>query len=126
MDSCVNIALDCGEICPGTKQEFVLLMRRHFLFHRSSSGPTRESESHDLTIVDPMNTTIIEDKKKSGAAPTQLDQLKAFTRVVADTGDFTSMKAYAPEDATTNPSLILKASQKPEYHFLIDKAVADN
>lgn len=73
-----------------------------------------------------MNTTITDDKKKSAATPTQLDQLKAFTRVVADTGDFTSMKAYAPEDATTNPSLILKASQKPEYQFLIDKAVADH
>lgn len=57
--------------------------------------------------------------------PSQLEQLKQYTRVVADTGDFESMKAFAPEDATTNPSLILKAAQKPEYARLIDKAVAD-
>jgi len=56
----------------------------------------------------------------------QLDQLKKFTTVVADTGDFNSMKEYAPQDATTNPSLILKASQMPEYAHLIDKAIADN
>ncbi len=54
-----------------------------------------------------------------------LDQLKQFTTVVADTGDFESMKAYRPQDATTNPSLILQASQKPEYHFLLEKAAAD-
>jgi transaldolase len=56
----------------------------------------------------------------------QLDQLKQFTTVVADTGDFTSLKQYAPQDATTNPSLILKAAQMPEYSFLVDKAIADN
>ena len=54
----------------------------------------------------------------------QLDQLKKFTRVVADTGDFESMRAYQPQDATTNPSLILQAAQKPEYAALVDKAVA--
>ena len=42
-------------------------------------------------------------------ANTALDQLKAFTTVVADTGDFERMKQFAPQDATTNPSLILKA-----------------
>jgi len=57
---------------------------------------------------------------------TQLDQLKQFTVVVADTGDFTSLKQFAPRDATTNPSLILKAAQMPEYQFLVDKAIADN
>ncbi|MBL9114455.1 MAG: transaldolase [Verrucomicrobiaceae bacterium] len=56
---------------------------------------------------------------------TQLDQLKQHTVVVADTGDFESMKAYKPQDATTNPSLILAAAQKPEYRSLVDKAVAD-
>ena len=55
----------------------------------------------------------------------QLEQLKQFTTVVADTGDFQSIKAYAPQDATTNPSLILKAVQKPEYRPLLEKAVAD-
>lgn len=56
----------------------------------------------------------------------QLDQLKKLTKVVADTGDFESMRAYKPQDATTNPSLILAAAQKPEYAALVDKAVADN
>ena len=55
----------------------------------------------------------------------QLDQLKKFTRVVADTGDFATLKEYAPEDATTNPSLILKAATMPEYKHLVDKALAD-
>lgn len=56
----------------------------------------------------------------------QLDQLKKFTTVVADTGDFQSMQAYTPRDATTNPSLILKAVQKPEYQPLLADAVARN
>ena len=56
----------------------------------------------------------------------QLDQLKQFTTVVADTGDFATLKQYAPRDATTNPSLILKAAQMPEYKFLLDQAIGDN
>ena len=56
----------------------------------------------------------------------QLEQLKQDTTVVADTGDFQSIKAYAPQDATTNPSLILKAVQKPEYLPLLQKAVAES
>jgi transaldolase len=55
----------------------------------------------------------------------QLDQLKKLTRVVADTGDFATLAEYAPEDATTNPSLILKAAQLPAYKSLIEKALAD-
>jgi transaldolase len=60
------------------------------------------------------------------AATTQLDQLKQFTKVVADTGDFASMKQYAPQDATTNPSLILKAAGMPDYSWLIDQAIKDS
>ena len=56
---------------------------------------------------------------------TQLDQLKVFTKVVADTGDFVSMKEYAPQDATTNPSLILKAAAMPDYAHLVDQAIKD-
>jgi len=56
----------------------------------------------------------------------QLDQLKKLTKVVADTGDFESMKEFKPQDATTNPSLIFQATQKPEYAYLLDKAIADN
>jgi transaldolase len=55
----------------------------------------------------------------------QLEQLRKFTRVVADTGDFGLMKAYSPEDATTNPSLILKAVQKPEYQGLLQQAITE-
>ena len=62
----------------------------------------------------------------SDAVQTQLDQLKQFTRVVADSGDFGTLKQFAPQDATTNPSLILKAAQMPEYKFILDKAIADN
>ena len=55
----------------------------------------------------------------------QLEQLKRITVVVADTGDFESMKQFQPRDATTNPSLILAAALKPEYGYLVDKAIAD-
>ncbi len=55
---------------------------------------------------------------------TQLDQLKAFTTVVADTGDFKQLAQFKPQDATTNPSLILKAVQKPDYAPLLAETVA--
>ena len=55
----------------------------------------------------------------------QLEALKQFTTVVADTGDFQQIAAYAPQDATTNPSLILKAVQMPAYQPLLAKAVAE-
>lgn len=54
----------------------------------------------------------------------QLDALKQYTTVVADTGDFRQIDAYMPQDATTNPSLILKAVQKPEYRSLLADIVA--
>ncbi len=53
----------------------------------------------------------------------QLDQLKAFTTVVADTGNFLQLAQFAPRDATTNPSLILKAVQSPDYAPLLKEAV---
>ena len=53
----------------------------------------------------------------------QLDALKQWTTVVADTGDFKQLDAFKPQDATTNPSLILKAVQKPEYAPLLQDAV---
>ncbi|MDB5777306.1 MAG: tal [Herbaspirillum sp.] len=56
----------------------------------------------------------------------QLEQLKQFTTIVADTGDFQSMQAYTPRDATTNPSLILKAVQKDAYKPLLERAVRDH
>ncbi|OOE47860.1 transaldolase [Salinivibrio kushneri] len=54
----------------------------------------------------------------------KLDQLRALTTVVADTGDIEAIKKYQPQDATTNPSLILKAAQIKEYAPLIDEAIA--
>lgn len=56
----------------------------------------------------------------------QLEQLKKMTTVVSDTGDFESIKLYKPQDATTNPTLILQASKKPEYRHLIEKALRDS
>ncbi|MFM7522593.1 MAG: transaldolase, partial [Betaproteobacteria bacterium] len=53
----------------------------------------------------------------------QLEQLKQYTTVVADTGDFHTMQSFQPQDATTNPSLILKAVQKPEYLPLLEQTV---
>ena len=54
-----------------------------------------------------------------------LDSLKKYTTVVADTGDIESMRAYKPQDATTNPSLLMKASQQPQYKALVEKSLKD-
>jgi transaldolase len=72
-----------------------------------------------------MSTATTTPQEQASTALSQLDQLKQFTVVVADSGDFATLKQYAPRDATTNPSLILKATDKPEYKFILDKAIAD-
>lgn len=54
----------------------------------------------------------------------QLEQLRAMTAIVADTGDIDAIAKYRPEDATTNPSLLLKAAASPRYSSLLDQAVA--
>jgi transaldolase len=54
----------------------------------------------------------------------QLDALKQFSTVVADTGDFKQLALYQPQDATTNPSLILKAVQKPDYASLLSEILS--
>ena len=54
-----------------------------------------------------------------------LSQLKQFSVIVADTGDFDSIRKYQPRDTTTNPSLLLKAAQMPEYAALVEKTLAD-
>lgn len=56
----------------------------------------------------------------------QLDQLKKFTKVVADSGDFATLKEFAPQDATTNPSLILAATKIERYDGLLKQAVEEN
>ena len=58
-------------------------------------------------------------------AETYLDQLKRYTTVVADTGDFRQMEEYNPQDATTNPSLILAAAKDEEYREVTQRAVQD-
>lgn len=63
---------------------------------------------------------------KTATGTSQLDQLKQFTKVVADTGDFESMREFHPHDATTNPSLIFSATQKEEYKWILDKTIQDN
>ena len=76
-----------------------------------------------------MSAIATTEKSQAASPPTglnQLEQLKQFTRVVADTGDFAQLKAYAPEDATTNPTLILKAAQKAEYQSLVEEAVRES
>lgn len=62
----------------------------------------------------------------SDSANNHLDQLKQYTTVVADTGDFASMEEYKPQDATTNPSLILQAAAKPEYKHLVEQAISEH
>jgi transaldolase len=58
-------------------------------------------------------------------ALSSLQQLKQFTTVVADSGDFASIKQYSPQDATTNPSLIYKAVEMPEYRPILDAVIKD-
>src|SRR3954454_15297975 len=70
-------------------------------------------------------TTATAEQEKTGTKLSQLDQLKKFTIVVADTGDFESIKEFKPRDATTNPSLIYAATQKEQYFHLLDEVLAD-
>jgi transaldolase len=71
-----------------------------------------------------MSTAVVEDKKTESNL-SQLEQLKKFTKVVADTADFESMKEFKPQDATTNPSLVYAATQKPAYAHLLEEVLAD-
>jgi transaldolase len=64
------------------------------------------------------------DNQHMNQAISQLQALKTFTTVVADTGDFMQLAQFKPQDATTNPSLILKAVQKPEYAPMLKEVVA--
>ena len=61
----------------------------------------------------------------SAIQASQLEQLKKLTKVVADTGDFESMRDFKPQDATTNPSLILAAATKPQYVHILDRVIAE-
>src|SRR5258707_7464007 len=72
-----------------------------------------------------MTTAIEEQKQKPGTQLDQLEQLKKFTKVVADTADFESMKAFKPQDATTTRSLVLAAIQKQNYAHLLEEVLRD-
>src|SRR3954466_5899837 len=70
-------------------------------------------------------TTATAEQERTGTKLSQLEQLKKFTVVVADTGDFQTIKEFKPKDATTNPSLIYAATQKEQYFHLLEEVVAD-
>lgn len=70
-------------------------------------------------------STAVAEGKKTGAKLNQLEQLKKFTKVVADTADFESIKDFKAQDATTNPSLVYAATQKEQYGHLLDEVLAD-
>ena len=72
-----------------------------------------------------MSIAIEEPKQQTGTQLNQLEQLKKFTKIVADTADFESMKAFKPQDATTNPSLVLAATQKQNYAHLLEQVLRD-
>ena len=69
-----------------------------------------------------MSTAVAEEQKTK---LNQLEQLKRFTKVVADTADFESIKEFKPQDATTNPSLVYAATQKQQYAHLLDEVLTD-
>src|SRR6266702_8547310 len=71
-----------------------------------------------------MNTTVLE-KEKTEKKLNQLEQLKQFMKIVADTGDSEPIKESKPRHATTNPSLIYAATQKEKYFHLLDEVLAD-
>src|SRR5213592_1997690 len=69
-------------------------------------------------MEDPIMSSAVAEEKKTKL--NQLEQIKKFTKVVADTADFESMKEFKPQDATTNPSLVYAATQKQQYGRLLD------
>ncbi len=66
---------------------------------------------------------IAVDEQETGTKLNQLEQLRRFTKVVADTGDFETIRDFKPQDATTNPSLIFAAAQKQEYGHLLEEVL---
>jgi transaldolase len=68
-------------------------------------------------------STVTVPEASSGTKLSQLDQLKKFTKVVADTADFETIKDFKPEDATTNPSLVYAATQKEQYGHLLEEVL---
>ena len=71
-----------------------------------------------------MSTSALAEQE-TGTKLSQLEQLKKFTKVVADTGDFETIKDFKPHDATTNPSLIFAATQKENYNRLLQEVLQE-
>jgi transaldolase len=100
-------------------------------------GETKAAYNRDFIVVDlsfgrtfeerkeNIMSSAVAEEKKTETKSNQLDQLKKFTKVVADTADFESIKDFKPQDATTNPSLVYAATQKPEYAHLLEEVLAD-
>src|SRR5438270_8930924 len=74
-------------------------------------------------MEDPIMSSAVAEEKKTKL--NQLEQIKKFTKVVADTADFESIKDFKPQDATTNPSLVYAATQKEQYGHLLDEVLKD-
>src|SRR5437773_1348536 len=70
-------------------------------------------------------TTTVTEERETETKPNQLEQLKKFTKVVADTADFESIKDFKPQDATTNPRLVYAATQKQQYGHLLEEVLAN-
>jgi transaldolase len=73
--------------------------------------------------MDFCNRECDQHRRREPAMPSKLDQLKAMTTIVADTGDMDSIRQFQPQDCTTNPTLILKAAQIDAYAHLVDEAI---
>jgi transaldolase len=70
-------------------------------------------------------SAVVTGEKKTETKLNQLEQLQKFTKIVADTADFESIKDFKPQDATTNPSLVYAATQKPEYAHLLEEVLTN-
>src|SRR6202011_3997042 len=70
-------------------------------------------------------TALISDQPRTETKLNQLDQLKKFTTIVADTGDFETIREFKPKDATTNPSLIYAATQKENYNHFLEEVLVN-
>src|SRR5262249_52783926 len=89
-------------------------------------GRARRDDLHQgLTPVPRPAPRATRPSTTGGPTMSQLDSLKQYTTVVADTGDIESIARYKPQDATTNPSLLFQAAQRPEYAHLGEKALGE-
>ena len=70
-------------------------------------------------------STVLSDKPRTDTKRNQLEQIKKFTTIVADTGDFETIREFKPTDATTNPSLIYAATQKENYSHFLEEVLAN-